>query len=67
LIASGNPTGSAGVTGKLTVIVGSNGRQVLYNGHPLYRFKSDASSGDAKGEGIGGVWYVVTPDLAQGM
>jgi predicted lipoprotein with Yx(FWY)xxD motif len=39
-------------------------RQVLYDGHPLYRFAGDSSPGDANGQGInafGGLWYVVAP------
>lgn len=64
LLAAGSPTASAGVTGSLSVLAGPNGRQVLYNGHPLYRFASDAAAGDTKGEGVGGVWHVVTPGLA---
>jgi predicted lipoprotein with Yx(FWY)xxD motif len=37
-------------------------RQVLYAGHPLYRFAGDASPGDANGQGVnafGAHWYVV--------
>lgn len=40
------------------------GRQVLYRGHPLYRFSGDVSSGDTNGQGqnaFGGSWYVVAP------
>jgi predicted lipoprotein with Yx(FWY)xxD motif len=33
--------------------------QVTYNGWPLYRFASDAAPGDANGQGIGNIWYVV--------
>jgi predicted lipoprotein with Yx(FWY)xxD motif len=39
-------------------------RQVVYNGHPLYRFVADAAPGDTNGEGLnefGGRWYVVSP------
>ncbi len=36
--------------------------QVAVDGHPLYRYATDAKAGDAKGNGIGGVWYVVGPD-----
>jgi predicted lipoprotein with Yx(FWY)xxD motif len=39
-------------------------RQVLYNGHPLYRFIADAKPGQANGQGIsafGARWYVVSP------
>ena len=36
-------------------------QQVTYNGHLLYTFISDVAPGDAKGQGLGDVWYVVTP------
>jgi predicted lipoprotein with Yx(FWY)xxD motif len=31
-------------------------RQATYGGSPLYRFASDSKAGDAKGQGVGGVW-----------
>jgi predicted lipoprotein with Yx(FWY)xxD motif len=33
--------------------------QTVYNGHPLYRYINDTNPGDAKGEGINNVWFVV--------
>ena len=33
--------------------------QLTYDGHPLYRYAGDRSKADAKGEGVGGQWYVV--------
>jgi predicted lipoprotein with Yx(FWY)xxD motif len=35
------------------------GLQLTYDGHPLYRYSGDRSTADAKGEGVGGQWYVV--------
>ena len=35
--------------------------QVTLNGHPLYYFASDTSPGDTNGQGVGGVWFVVSP------
>lgn len=35
--------------------------QVTYAGWPLYYFISDVSPGDTKGQGVGGVWYVISP------
>jgi predicted lipoprotein with Yx(FWY)xxD motif len=35
--------------------------QVTYNGHPLYHFSGDATAGDTNGQGIGDVWFVVSP------
>jgi predicted lipoprotein with Yx(FWY)xxD motif len=33
--------------------------QLTYDGHPLYRYAGDQSRADAKGEGVGGQWYVI--------
>jgi predicted lipoprotein with Yx(FWY)xxD motif len=33
--------------------------QVTYKGHPLYTFANDHAAGDAKGQGFGGVWFVI--------
>ena len=45
--------------------VGAFGRdsssiQLTYNGMPLYRYAGDSAPGDARGQGIGGKWYVVS-------
>ena len=36
--------------------------QVTYKGMPLYHYAGDARSGDVNGQGIGGVWFAVTPN-----
>lgn len=38
------------------------GQQVTYNGWPLYRFANDQGPGDTNGQGVGEVWYVVSPE-----
>ena len=60
---SGGPTSSTSLTGKLNVLTDTNGNQVEYNGHPLYTFSGDTAPGQANGEGVAGMWYVVTPNL----
>jgi predicted lipoprotein with Yx(FWY)xxD motif len=35
--------------------------QVTYNGWPLYYYIDDAAAGDANGQGVGGVWFLVSP------
>ena len=35
--------------------------QVTYNGWPLYYFAGDAAPGETNGQGISGVWFVVSP------
>jgi predicted lipoprotein with Yx(FWY)xxD motif len=39
-------------------------KQVVYNGHPLYRYAGDAAPGQTNGQGLnafGARWYVVAP------
>jgi len=36
--------------------------QVTANGMPLYLFANDEGPGDAKGQGVGGAWFVLRPD-----
>jgi hypothetical protein len=36
--------------------------QVTYGGWPLYYYSGDAAPGDVNGQGVNGVWYVVSPD-----
>ena len=36
--------------------------QVTYNGWPLYGYAGDAAPGDTNGQGIGGRWFVVSPE-----
>jgi predicted lipoprotein with Yx(FWY)xxD motif len=64
--ASGQPTSSAPLPAALTVLNGADGKQVLYNGHPLYGFKSDNAPGQATGQGVAS-FLVVTPDVAAAM
>ena len=60
---SGVPTSATSLSGKLTVVADANGNQVEYNGHPLYTYSGDTGPGQTTGEGVGGVWHVVTPSL----
>jgi predicted lipoprotein with Yx(FWY)xxD motif len=67
VLDSGDPGSATTLPGKLTTGTTPNGRVVLYNGHPLYRFVRDATDNDSNGEGInafGGTWHVATPSLA---
>lgn len=36
--------------------------QVTYNGWPLYYFAADTAPGDTNGQGINGVWFVISPE-----
>lgn len=50
---------------KLSTSRRANGkRQVLYNGHPLYRYAFDSAPGDTFGQGLnafGASWFVLAP------
>ena len=37
-------------------------KQVAYNGHLLYTYVGDKAAGDANGQALGGIWYVLTAD-----
>jgi predicted lipoprotein with Yx(FWY)xxD motif len=52
------PTGS-GITGVLGTITRDDGTtQVTINNLPLYYFAKDTASGDVKGQGLNGIWYL---------
>jgi predicted lipoprotein with Yx(FWY)xxD motif len=56
------PTLAAGVPGRLGVIEREDGgRQVTFNDMPLYYWVDDAAPGDATGQNVGEVWFVVKP------
>jgi len=51
-----------GVTGTVATITGTDGNpQLTLNGWPLYYYAADSAAGDINGQGVGGVWWVVTP------
>jgi predicted lipoprotein with Yx(FWY)xxD motif len=60
--SSSSLTAPSGVSGKLDVFTRDDGsKQVTYNGMALYHYAQDSAPGDTKGQGVGGVWFVVTP------
>ena len=51
-----------GISGTVGIIGGTDGgTQVTINGRPLYTYSGDSSAGNTKGQGIDGIWYVVSP------
>jgi predicted lipoprotein with Yx(FWY)xxD motif len=61
--SQGAPIAGAGVdAGLLGTITRDDGTmQVTYNGWPLYYYAGDAAPGDAMGQGMNGVWFLVSP------
>jgi predicted lipoprotein with Yx(FWY)xxD motif len=60
---TGTPVAAAGVrlSGKLGTITRPGGVvQATYNGYPLYTYAADMSAGSTSGNGVGGVWHVIT-------
>lgn len=63
LTVEGEPTAGDGVTAEVGTTERDDGAmQVTAAGNPLYYFANDENPGDANGQGIGDVWYVVAPD-----
>src|ERR1700694_4664318 len=60
------PVPGSGIVGTLTTLTNPEGKgaQILYNGWPLYFYAKDQAAGDTTGQGVGGKWFVVTPDQA---
>jgi predicted lipoprotein with Yx(FWY)xxD motif len=59
LLESGDPVTPAGLPGKLGILVRPDGgRQVTYNGHPLYRYTADLTAGDTGGDNLAGQWHL---------
>ncbi|MEV6209880.1 hypothetical protein [Kitasatospora sp. NPDC051914] len=66
VMASDNPQ-LKGIDAKLvsTVTRADGSKQVTLNGWPLYRYTPDTKPGDTKGQGVGGIWWAVTPTGAK--
>jgi predicted lipoprotein with Yx(FWY)xxD motif len=65
-IVSGRAIPGPGLTAKLTTMRRrDHSRQLVYNGHPLYTLVADTRPGDVRGQGYGGIWFVVSPSGRQ--
>lgn len=59
---SANPS-VTGVTGKVGTINAPGGqKQLTLDGLPLYTYAGDQAAGDVNGQGLQGIWWVVSPD-----
>lgn len=55
-----------GVTGTVGTINGANGaKRVTVDGWPLYTYAGDSAAGEVNGQGVGGVWWAVSPSGAK--
>ncbi|HEX5809252.1 MAG TPA: hypothetical protein VFY25_11340 [Anaerolineales bacterium] len=63
LLTDGEPVAGEGVNASLlgTITRDDGTTQVTYNGWPLYYFADDTAAGDALGQGVGSVWFLVSP------
>ena len=64
LLTQGNPKLGEGVDASLvgTATLADGSKIVTYNKMPLYYWFKDTKAGDTTGQGVGSVWYVVSPD-----
>ena len=63
LQSQGTPTKSPSISAPVGVISGAGGTiQVTLGGHPLYTFAGDLHPGDVRGQGIGGDWFLISPN-----
>ena len=66
LMGGVQPSGGAGLQGAMiaTIARPDGGRQVTYNGQPLYRYAADVGVGGVQGHGVTdrwGTWRLVSP------
>jgi len=63
LLSDGDPVAGEGVDETLlgTITRDDGTTQVTYNGWPLYYYAEDTAAGDTNGQGVGDVWFLVTP------
>jgi predicted lipoprotein with Yx(FWY)xxD motif len=63
LLTTGNPMAGDGAdASKFGTTTRKDGTtQVTYAGWPLYYYAKDTKAGDTTGQGVGSVWYVISP------
>lgn len=61
-LVSGQVVLARGITGHIGTITRSSGRhQLTIDGRPLYSFSGDRVPGDLRGNGVGNIWWAMTP------
>jgi predicted lipoprotein with Yx(FWY)xxD motif len=63
VLAGPGPVQLTGIDQSLvgTVTRKDGSRQITVAGWPVYRFAKDSAPGEAKGQGVNGTWFAVTP------
>jgi len=63
VVSQGAPVAGTGLDATLlgTITRDDGTIQVTYNGWPLYYYVDDAAPGDAMGQGMNSVWFLVSP------
>ena len=62
-VVAGRPAAAMGIAfaGKLGEVTDADGTvQATYNGYPLYSYSGDMAPGETAGNGVGGVWHVIS-------
>ena len=68
LTVTAAPVKPDGVPGDFSLVNRNDGqKQLAFNGQPLYRYAADKAPADAKGEGVGGVWFAARATTAPGV
>ena len=64
LLTKGTPVLGTGVDKTMvgTATMADGSMIVTYNKMPLYYWTKDVKAGDVTGQGVGGIWFVVSPD-----
>ncbi len=62
MTASGGITVRGDVSGRVgTIVRGDGERQLTMDGRPLYLFSGDRAPGEIRGNGVGNLWWAMTP------
>jgi predicted lipoprotein with Yx(FWY)xxD motif len=63
MTVSGTPAGTGISAANLGTTTRPDGTtQLTFFGHPVYHYAADSNPGDTTGEGVGGIWFVVSKD-----
>ncbi|MDQ0260721.1 hypothetical protein [Sinomonas atrocyanea] len=62
-VTSAQQPTAEGITAQVgSIPAADGGKQITLNGLPIYYYAKDTAAGQASGQGVAGVWYLVAPD-----